>query len=151
MFDRFFSNDETLLVENCELEIKTLIVVGNCQMDPNGTWNEARNNNETTTRCNVWYWKMHVILLMVQKSCTSWGWQFLPLCIGFYTSKRWLLGIPAPSTVVESFRPEALQFLAPFQGYQATAGRKLLDMRRRRRWRTDEDEDEVKLGWISGV
>ena len=88
---------------------------------------------------------------MVQKSCTSWGWQFLPLFIRFSTSKRWLLGIPAPCTVVESFRPEALQFLAAFQGHQATTGRKLLDMRRRRRWKTDEDEDEVKLGWISGV
>ena len=53
--------------------------------------------------------------------------------------------------MVESFRPEALQFLAPFQGHEATAGRKLLDMRKRRPRKTDEDEDEVKLGWISGV
>ena len=51
MFDRFFSNDETLLVENCELEIETL-VVGNCQME-RGTKLETTMKQRLDVMCDT--------------------------------------------------------------------------------------------------
>ena len=107
-------------------------------------WNEwwctkikAINNNETTTRCAVWYWKMHTVDAS-EIRLTSWGWQFLPLFIGFYTSKRWLLGIPAASTV------ESIS-----QGTSISGGvpRPPSDHVPQAPWATTwGDEDEVKLG-----
>ena len=49
-----------------------------------------------------WNHEQNVILLMVQKSCTSWYVKYHIIFDGFYTSNRWLFGI---SSINSTMRP----------------------------------------------